>query len=190
MRSFAAKRSQRTVEGMTYLNDSMQAVVIIACERHADGIVEKVNETEEGNWFVMPSSKGCRVGYWPHVSGAHSSGGCAVFGFAESLALASVLREFACVNSDGSLCPDCVAYEWGIRQSHIVEATRDPVCGKTVSCDNSVTANHKDEMFCFCSAGCRDAFFGDPERYLQRVNAPSKSEVSDSASVRKERIPV
>lgn len=174
---------------MTYLNDSMQAVVIIACERHADGIVEKVNETQEGNWFVMPSSKGCRVGYWPHVSAPHSSGGCAVFGFAESLALANVLREFACVNSDGSLCPDCVAYEWGIRQSHIVEATRDPVCGKTVSCDNSVTANHKDEMFCFCSAGCRDAFFGDPERYLQRGNRRGKSNGRDETSIRKERVP-
>jgi YHS domain-containing protein len=151
---------------MQYLNEKMQAVVIIACEKHAPTLLDKLKECPEGNWFAMPPAATCRTGYWPHVSEAHSSHGCAIMGFAEAQTLARVLNDLSSANADGSLCPDCVAYEWDITPSHIAATANDPVCHRSVMCSNAYTYNYDGEMFCFCSLGCRDEFRQSPQKYL------------------------
>jgi Cu+-exporting ATPase len=43
---------------------------------------------------------------------------------------------------------------------------RDPVCGMTVDPQTAPHhADHQGEVFHFCSAGCRDKFVADPDRY-------------------------
>lgn len=153
----------------TYLNEVMQAVVITACEKHAPALLEKVGACPDGNWFMMPTVAG-RSGYWPHVSESRPSQGCAIFGFAERQMLLGRLQEFMAVNDDGSLCPDCAAYEWNVATSHGVETTRDPVCGRNVSCSSAPMARNEGELFCFCSIGCRDKFESSPQTYVKTKN--------------------
>jgi YHS domain-containing protein len=153
---------------MTFLREAMQAVVMIVCEKHATTVLERLNHCPEGNWFVMPPVGACRMGYWPHVSEAHSGQGIALFGFIERSALAQHLKEFAATNPDGSLCTDCVAYEWGITPSHAVETISDPVCGRQVSPAHALSYSYRDELFFFCSIGCRDAFERTPQRYMHQ----------------------
>jgi YHS domain-containing protein len=153
---------------VNYLNEEMQAVAMIVCEKHAPSLLEKLQNCPEGNWFVMPAVGACRVGYWPHVSQAHSGGGCAVWGFAERLALVRTLGKLASVNDDGSLCPDCVAYQWSITPVHLADTVRDPVCGRNVSSNSALSHHYQGELFFFCSMGCRDDFIKSPQRYVRQ----------------------
>jgi YHS domain-containing protein len=155
---------------MRFLNDTMQAVVMIVCEKHAPSLLNKLSDCPDGNWFVLPPVAACRMGYWPHVSPSHPGQGCAIFGFIERFALVNRLEEFASINQDGSLCPDCVAYQWGAVPSHLAEASRDPVCGRAVSSVDGLSLCHEGEMFFFCSMSCRDAFRLAPHSY---VSAPA-----------------
>jgi YHS domain-containing protein len=157
------------VMAMTFLHDSLQAVVLIACEKHAAAIGEKIRNFPDGNWFVLPPAAACRMGYRPHVSPAHEGGGCAIFGFAERGAMMHALHELSEQNEDGSLCADCVAYGWGIAPMPLVENARDPVCGRNVDCDNALAHQHENELFFFCGMNCRDAFRAHPERYLKKA---------------------
>ena len=151
---------------MRFLNDAMQAVVIIVCEKHAPALLDTLHGCPEGNWFVMPPVADCRMGYWPHVSAPHAGGGYAVWGFAEHLDMARMLSRMSSVNEDGSLCPDCVAYSWNITPLHMATSVPDPVCGKKVSCGEALSRHHDGRLFFFCSMGCRDSFIKSPERYL------------------------
>ncbi len=90
-----------------FLNQAMQAVVILACEEHAPGILEKLNAGSQGNWFVMPPTSTFRTGYWPNVSASHGEHGCAIFGFIERELLSRQLSEFNCLQLDEGVCPDC-----------------------------------------------------------------------------------
>jgi YHS domain-containing protein len=149
-----------------FLNDSMQSVVILACEKHAPGILEKINNGNEGNWFVMPPTTTFRTGYWPRVSESRSGGGCAIFGFIEREALVRKLREFSCTESDNGLCPDCAAYEWNITPLHSALTTHDPVCGRDVSCAGALSQEYHHRLYFFCSIGCRDRFQRQPENFV------------------------
>ena len=155
-----------------YLNSTMQAVVIMVCEKHASALLSKLSDCPEGNWFALPAVSVCRTGYRPNVSAPHPGQGCAVFGFAESVALTRMLQEFVPVNEDGSVCPDCAAYEWNITPTAMVESTHDPVCGRRVDCVNSLSHNYNGELFFFCSTGCRDAFRQEPLRYARLNQKP------------------
>lgn len=152
---------------MTFLHDSMQAVVLIACEKHAPLISEKVRQSQDGNWFILPPAVACRMGYRPHVSPAHECGGCTIFGFAERGAMMHALHELAIENENGSLCADCVAYGWSIAPMPLVESARDPVCGRPVDCDNALAHQHQGELFFFCGMNCRDAFREEPARHTK-----------------------
>ncbi|RMH21319.1 MAG: heavy metal translocating P-type ATPase [Acidobacteria bacterium] len=44
--------------------------------------------------------------------------------------------------------------------------TRDPVCGMTVETSRAEHYRHGGETYFFCSAGCRQRFADEPERYL------------------------
>ncbi len=44
-------------------------------------------------------------------------------------------------------------------------ANVDPVCGMTVAPDSPHRVQHGDHTYLFCSAGCRDRFQDDPERF-------------------------
>jgi YHS domain-containing protein len=151
---------------MNFLNQTLQAVVLMVCDKHAPLLLEKLQECPEGNWFVMPSIAGCRTGYHPHVSPAHAGQGCAVFGFVEQRGLAQRLREFASLNPDGSLCPDCMAYQWSVTPMPIGETGRDPVCGRVVTSAGAISRYHNGELFLFCGIHCRDAFMQAPHDYL------------------------
>ncbi|MBV9469213.1 MAG: YHS domain-containing protein [Abitibacteriaceae bacterium] len=151
---------------MTLVDDGMQAVVIMACEKHAPTLLAKLQECPAGNWFVLPSVASCRIGYWPHVSEAHAGQAIAVFGFVERPELARRLEQLSSVNEDGSLCLDCVAYEWGASPSHIAQSVRDPVCGRPVPCTHALSQCYNGELFFFCGLGCRDAFHKAPEKYV------------------------
>ena len=55
--------------------------------------------------------------------------------------------------------------------SAVVFAT-DPVCGMTVDPLTSMhTAQHRDQTYWFCSAGCESEFSKEPERYLRPIEA-------------------
>ena len=46
-------------------------------------------------------------------------------------------------------------------------AHKDPVCGMTVAADSSITHNHQQHLYRFCSTHCREKFAADPDAYLQ-----------------------
>ena len=58
----------------------------------------------------------------------------------------------------------------------------DPVCGMTVSPDSKHVAEHEDQRFYFCSAGCRTKFLASPDHYLKakREAGDAKSEPAQS----------
>jgi YHS domain-containing protein len=87
-------------------------------------------------------------------------------GFAEAQAIARVLDHIAFPNENGSLCPDCAAYEWSVSPTHIAATAFDLVCSRAVVCDNSVAHKHNGELLFFCSVACRDAFTHSPQKYL------------------------
>ena len=158
---------------MRFLNDTMQAVVLMVCQKHAPSLQEKLKQYPEGNWFLMPAIANCRTGYWPHVSASHTEQGCAIFGFVESTALARQLEKLASINADGSLCPDCVAYEWNVTPMHLSAAARDPVCGHSVTSNDALTHHYDGELFFFCGMNCRDAFKKAPQSYLHKPETVS-----------------
>lgn len=149
-----------------FLNDSMQAVVILACESHAPGILEKLNNGSPGNWFLMPPTSVFRTGYWPNVCDSHEGQGVAIFGFIERQALAQKLQEFSSANADNGVCPECAAYEWNITPLHSAQTTRDPVCRREVSCGNSLSENYQNRLYFFCSPSCRDQFHRSPREFI------------------------
>jgi YHS domain-containing protein len=54
----------------------------------------------------------------------------------------------------------------------------DPVCGMTVKkSEAKVTLDYKGTTYYFCSAGCKEAFAKEPEKYLQKKEeaAPGKA---------------
>jgi YHS domain-containing protein len=154
------------VASMLYLNETMQAVVMIVCEKHGPELLDKMNQCPQGNWFMMPSLENCRIGYWPHVADSHGAKGYALFGFAERSTLNNCLELFAPRNEDGSLCPDCAAYEWNIAPSHAAGSVRDPVCGKIIASKDAMSSPYQGELFFFCSVNCRDKFHDHPEKYV------------------------
>ena len=51
---------------------------------------------------------------------------------------------------------------------------KDPVCGMDVDRETSLlSAKHGEKLYYFCSAGCKDAFQREPERYLGADYKPS-----------------
>jgi Cu+-exporting ATPase len=59
-------------------------------------------------------------------------------------------------------------------------AAKDPVCGMSV--DRATAkhkAGHRGETYYFCSAGCREKFMADPERYLSPDDAPPAEPVPE-----------
>jgi YHS domain-containing protein len=153
---------------MKYVNEQTQAVVLMICEKHAPAVLQRLNDSSAGNWFMLPSIQAAKMGYWSNVSEPHTGHGVAIFGFAESTALSRTLEGLASImrNADCSLCSECVAYEWNTEPSHIAASAKDPVCGRSVSCSQAVSQCHHGELFFFCSFGCRDKFRANPQQYL------------------------
>jgi len=149
-----------------FLNQAMQAVVILACEKHAPAILEKLNHGSQGNWFVMPPTSTFRTGYWPNVCQSHQGQGCAIFGFIERDLLSMKLSEFNQAHLDDGVCPDCAVYDWGITPTHASRTSRDPVCKNIVTCDNSLSENYHNRLFFFCSPQCRDRFHLSPQQFV------------------------
>ncbi len=61
----------------------------------------------------------------------------------------------------------------GDHGDHFVGQVIDPVCGMSV--DPQKTAHHASHAgsdYHFCSAGCREKFVADPQRYLNKAAAP------------------
>ena len=121
---------------------------------------------------MMPAIASCRMGYWPHVSNPHEGQGCAIFGFVERQSLGRRLEELGATNPDGSLCADCVAYEWDIKPSHIAAPPR-ATWSAAVACiaPTPHSQDYGGKLFFFCSIGCRDAFDSNPEQYVHREPA-------------------
>lgn len=150
-------------------NTPMLSVVILACEKHADEILEKINRAEDGNWFVLPSASLSKTGYWPNVSHSHKGNGCAIFGFMESEVLRQRLADFDSANIDNGVCPDCAIYEWNISSLHTSRTTKDPVCKRVVACSQSLSQKYHDRLFFFCSINCRDEFQKNPEEFVPHI---------------------
>jgi YHS domain-containing protein len=157
------------------LNAPMLSVVILACEKHADEILDKINRAQDGNWFVLPSASLSKTGYWPNVSHSHSGNGCAIFGFMESEVLRQRLSEFDSANIDNGVCPDCAIYEWNISSLHTSRSTRDPVCKRIVPCSQSLSQKYQERLFFFCSINCRDEFHKDPSKFVPKTPLPDYS---------------
>ncbi|BCM91868.1 hypothetical protein IAD21_03745 [Abditibacteriota bacterium] len=155
-----------------FLSETMRAVVILSCEKHSAPLVEKIQATETGNWFVLPAISLFKSGYWPNVSNSHTGNGSVIVGFIESMALAQELKEFETENYDNGLCPNCAIYEWNVSALHTTRMTRDPVCRRLVSSNASLSEMYHDRLFFFCSMGCRDRFHKTPREFV-----PSAPEV-------------
>ena len=57
----------------------------------------------------------------------------------------------------------------GISQQKADDTTTDPVCGMTVKkSEAKATFDYKGTTYYFCSAGCKEAFAKEPEKYLQK----------------------
>lgn len=149
-----------------FLNENMRSVVILACEKHASRILEKINQGEDGNWFILPSASLFKTGYWPNVSHSHSCSGCAIFGFMENEIFRQKLAEFDSENLDSGVCPDCAIYEWPITSLHSSRSTRDPVCRRVVPCSSSLSHKYHDRLYFFCSMNCRDEFKRRPSEFV------------------------
>lgn len=54
----------------------------------------------------------------------------------------------------------------GLAASADAATAIDPVCGMTVAADSVHSATHDGKAYAFCSAGCREKFVADPNRYL------------------------
>jgi YHS domain-containing protein/TusA-related sulfurtransferase len=58
----------------------------------------------------------------------------------------------------------------GIVQQKADDTATDPVCGMTVKkSEAKVTFDHEGKTYYFCSAGCKEAFAKDPEKYLAKA---------------------
>jgi P-type Cu+ transporter len=61
--------------------------------------------------------------------------------------------------------------------------TRDPVCGMEVNRSTSLaTSRHRENVYHFCSTGCKEQFEHDPERYLRADSPGEPSEPSGTAA--------
>ena len=56
-----------------------------------------------------------------------------------------------------------------------VETTVDPVCNMTVQVTSPHRFRYAGHEYLFCSAGCRERFAGDPDRYLSAVEEPASA---------------
>ncbi|RYX82826.1 YHS domain-containing protein [bacterium] len=162
-----------------FLSETMRAVVILACDKHSDPLVNKIQGTKTGNWFVLPAVSMLKTGYWPNVSEAHNANGTIIVGFIESMDLAQELKDFEVENYDNGMCPDCAIYEWNVTALHAARMTRDPVCRRLVSSSSSLSEMYHDRLFFFCSMGCRDRFHKTPREFV-----PTAPQVNFSTSKR------
>jgi len=56
-----------------------------------------------------------------------------------------------------------------LAQQTSADTAADPVCGMTLKkSEAKATFDYKGTTYYFCSAGCKDAFVKDPEKYLQK----------------------
>ena len=53
-----------------------------------------------------------------------------------------------------------------------LSALKDPVCGMSVSEDSAHHVHHLGEDYYFCSAGCRNKFVDNPDKYLHSTEEP------------------
>ena len=60
--------------------------------------------------------------------------------------------------------------------------TTDPVCGMDVEDSSGFRAQHGDELYLFCSAGCRRRFLNDPGEFVHR-DEEDKSDRKDTHDV-------
>ena len=57
----------------------------------------------------------------------------------------------------------------GLAQQQAGDTATDPVCGMTVKkAEAKATFDYEGTTYYFCSAGCKEAFSKDPEKYLQK----------------------
>ena len=104
----------------------------------------------------------------------HAGKGTAIFGFIEASALSGLLESINVTNADGSVCPECAAYEWNVTPSHIATSALDLVCGRHVSVSEATPSEYEGELFFFCSVGCRDRFVLSPQSFLPRREAVAR----------------
>ena len=62
------------------------------------------------------------------------------------------------------------------------DGLRDPVCGMTVKADTPHHADHAEQRYRFCSAGCRAKFVAAPERYLHADSSQAPATVPAPAA--------
>jgi Cu+-exporting ATPase len=52
---------------------------------------------------------------------------------------------------------------------------KDPVCGMSVDPDSARSLTHEGQTYYFCSAGCREKFGRDPDKYLRPAEAKAEA---------------
>jgi len=63
-------------------------------------------------------------------------------------------------------------------QSESTKGETDPVCGMSVATSARWRHVHDEKPYYFCSAGCKDKFVQDPERYLAPRTEPSAADLT------------
>lgn len=150
----------------------MQALLILACDRHAGAITQLLDSTGISNWVALPATQARRQGFLQYMPPRHPHGNYAIMGFAESKDVIQALQMLAEGVLDGGVCPDCVAYVWATQQVSLSHAALDPVCEKVVNREQALTATHENRTYHFCSSQCRAVFLERPEPYVQwKTNA-------------------
>src|SRR5690606_17562266 len=83
------------------------------------------------------------------------------------------MQEDQTMNNHSS-CHHNPTHDHGDDHAHPAQlaALKDPVCGMSVSEDSAHNVHHLGEDYYFCSAGCRNKFVDNPDKYLHSTEEP------------------
>jgi len=145
-----------------------QAVMILACARHAQVLRQILDSMGVRDWTEMPASQARRLGYLQDVPGNHPDNCCTFCGFGEPLVIAQVLAQLELARSEGEICAECTAYTWEVKQALSTHVALDLVCLEVVDCRPAPSAEYDGTTYYFCSEENRDSFLEQPDIYVQR----------------------
>lgn len=149
---------------------TVQAIFILACARHARGVLQILDDAGMGDWTEVPAIQARRLGYLQNVSGRHPDTCRIICGFAESVIVEKVLAELEDARVQGEVCTECAVYTWEVKQALSSHVAMDLVCREVVDCASAPSAEYDGTVYYFASEENRDIFLRQPDVYVQRYN--------------------
>lgn len=146
----------------------MQAAIILACGEHANSILAALDECGVGDWTILSAIQARRKGFLENVPREHPGQCCFIYGCAEKSVMARALTLIAQDQSQGSICPECVAQTWEVKQALLANVALDPVCETVVDCATALNLEHDGKPYYFCCNQCLDRFLDRADFFIER----------------------